>query len=259
MVNLNLAPDEGILLEEHELVWVVTEEEDLDALVLTNKNLYLVHTKMNGLFSKSTTEIITHPFSDIKVINDAPLIDVVDDNDYGLSLQIQFIEGRQLFICSEDENTIKWYQTLYKTVTGQDAPNEYQVPTKATKGIGAAFASGLGGLTANIANATATASQSLAAKVQEATTQVAASFESFKIKKLLNNKINNCTSRLIQLSQVAAFVLIAEDKYPLVLNSVNRAEIQLAQQIKTAKLRHQFQQQLLVIQKLEDKNLLEQY
>ena len=78
MIDLQLGNDEGILLESECATWITNKSVDLSALVLTNKNIFCVYQKSNGLFAKSTTEVITRSLSDIKVINDQPLVERVN-------------------------------------------------------------------------------------------------------------------------------------------------------------------------------------
>lgn len=147
MVDLHLDNDEGIMLESECATWNAGNEIGLSALVLTNKNIYCVYQKSNGLFAKSTTEIVTRPLSEIKVINGMPLVEKVK-GDYGATLQIQFADGRERFFFSEraGRTTDTWVNEIHRLITGEVAsaqPTRQREALSDAKGAFSGFAAGL--------------------------------------------------------------------------------------------------------------------
>jgi len=151
MIDLKLGNDEGILLESECATWIANKSIDLSAFILTNKNIYCVYQKSNGLFAKPTTEIIPRPLSDIKIINGQPLVERVK-GEYGPTLQIQFADSRDRFFFSERSGRTadQWVKEIHKLITGSAAPikqNEAVSDAKAAiseaKGAFSGFAAGL--------------------------------------------------------------------------------------------------------------------
>lgn len=96
MINLQLDYDEGILLESERASWESRENIELTKLVLTNKNIYCIYEKSNGLFKKSTEEVNILSLSDIKIINGQALVQQMK-HDGTWCLQIQFRQGTEYF------------------------------------------------------------------------------------------------------------------------------------------------------------------
>lgn len=96
MVDLNLDIDEAIVLENSDVIWASREYISIDNLVLTNKRLYCLYQKSNGLFKKATNEIRSFNLSDIKIINGQAQVQYVK-YEGDRCLQIQFLQGREIF------------------------------------------------------------------------------------------------------------------------------------------------------------------
>ena len=99
MVDLKLEQNEGILLQTTDVGrYDGNNEFEVYELYLTNKHLISVYERSNGIFSKSETIVDRIPLSSISVVNGIVQVDVVDDDDYGKSMQIIYTSGkRELF------------------------------------------------------------------------------------------------------------------------------------------------------------------
>lgn len=99
MVDLKLEQNEGILLQTTDVGrYDGNNELEVYELYLTNKHLISVYEKSNGIFSKSETVVDRIPLSSISVVNGIVQVDVVDDDDYGKTMQIIYTSGkRELF------------------------------------------------------------------------------------------------------------------------------------------------------------------
>ena len=102
MIELNLDMDEAIILESDCVTWADKKGIHLRQLTLTNKYIYILYTKNLGFFAQPIEEMIRNPLSDIKIINGQPMVDQVKNNNYGICLQIQFIQGREQFVFNEN-------------------------------------------------------------------------------------------------------------------------------------------------------------
>lgn len=128
MVDLKLDFDEGIVLQTTEIGRCCPKEISIDELYLTNKNIICIYQKSNGLFAKA--DIITEklPLSSIKVVNGKAQVMKVDNDDYGLVLQILFNDGRrELFIFYDDNNDKllnQWHTALIGAIAGEELPQE---------------------------------------------------------------------------------------------------------------------------------------
>lgn len=96
MVNLYLGMDEYVIHESDNVSWNSREDLNLTNLVLTNKKIYCICEKNNGIFRKSTIEQFVLSLSDIKVINEQALVQQVKYEGCWC-LQIQFIQGIEYF------------------------------------------------------------------------------------------------------------------------------------------------------------------
>ena len=95
MTDLQLEVGEGILLQTNDAgLYDGKNEIDIEELYLTNKNIIYVHEKSAGFF-KSETVVERIPLSNIAVINGVTQVELVDDDDYGKSLQIIYTSGKR--------------------------------------------------------------------------------------------------------------------------------------------------------------------
>lgn len=142
MNNLQLGYDEGIILESEDVSWSSRNDLDLTNLVLTNKNLYCVYEKSNGLFKKATVEQCVLSLSDIKIINGQAL---VQQTKYEGSwcLQIQFRQGTEYFAFSDSPKKVipQWVSAINNTLeTTVNVPTSAPQATKRNSLFGGAFA-----------------------------------------------------------------------------------------------------------------------
>lgn len=113
MYNFNLDYDEGVLIESENASWESREDIELTNLVLTNKKIYCIYEKRNGLFKKPTEEVNILSLSDIKIINGQALVQQAK-HDGVWCLQIQFRQGTEYFSFSESPKKVvpQWVATI---------------------------------------------------------------------------------------------------------------------------------------------------
>ena len=96
MIDINMDYNETVILESEDSIWITRDQQDLDRLVLTNKNLYCAYKKNNGLFKKPTNEICSLSLADIKIINGQAMLQQMKYTGYWC-LEIQFRQGSEYF------------------------------------------------------------------------------------------------------------------------------------------------------------------
>lgn len=146
MVGLQIGYDEEILAECSEVQWVSklgNIDQDFDTLVLKNKRIFGVYQKRNGLFKKSSEEMMELNLCDIKFCNGQPIVSKKWDlNSLGWLLEVQTTRGMHTFTFRESakKNAALWESEIYK-VFGLLPPNESKSNAKP---------SGLSGITASL-------------------------------------------------------------------------------------------------------------
>ena len=100
MVGLQIGNDEEILLESSGVWWISKLKnlnQHFNVLVLTNKRIYGVYQKSNGIFKKASEELVELDLADIKISNNQPMVSKKwDFNSFSWSLEIQSIIMAQL-------------------------------------------------------------------------------------------------------------------------------------------------------------------
>ena len=116
-MNLQLDYDEGILLESDRASWESREDIELTNLVLTNKNIYCMYEKSNGLFKKSTEEVNVLSLSDIKIINGQALVQQMK-HDGTWCIQLQFRQGTEYFSFYDSPKKIipQWVDAINRSL-----------------------------------------------------------------------------------------------------------------------------------------------
>ena len=184
MIQLSLDAEEGIILSEEDVNWITnTKTVLLDRLVLTNKNIYLLYKKSMGLFAGSTDECNQYSLKDIKIINGQPMVGQIKKDDYGMCLQIQFVQEEAIFAfeswgrkkCSE------WVNAIYKQITGTEAP----VPEKASffgdlSGIKSTIANVAGQAVGTVSNAAGSTMGTVSSMAKQAANDASMSFNAAK-------------------------------------------------------------------------------
>ncbi|SHK66685.1 zinc ribbon domain-containing protein [Hespellia stercorisuis] len=97
MVDYNLDMDESIILETPDVQRLGDNRGRIKELVLTNKHIFLACIKKNGVFAKPTIEVEVYALSDIKIYDERVQIAQIKNGEYGTCLQIQFVQGREIF------------------------------------------------------------------------------------------------------------------------------------------------------------------
>ena len=115
MVNLELELDEGIILQATEVERYGIEENCLNELILTNKNLICVYDKNTKVFSKSDMYIDKISLSKIKVVNGNVQTMIYDSDDYGKGLQILISDGnREFFVFYNTKKELPLWENAIK-------------------------------------------------------------------------------------------------------------------------------------------------
>lgn len=123
MARFELEDGEQIILETDGVTWIREDDFPLEELALSNKNLYLVYKKKNGVFLKPTVEIIKRSLSDIVIRNDQVMV-TQGHNGNGICLQVQFIQGREQFYFHNEakKNITEWINEIYIILVGTTPP-----------------------------------------------------------------------------------------------------------------------------------------
>lgn len=156
MYSFNFDYDEGILIESENAFWESKDNIELKNLVLTNKNIYCVYEKSNGLFKKATEEVNILSVSDIKVINGQALVQQIK-HDGSWCLQIQFRQGTEYFSFYESPKKVipQWVAAINNalgiSVTNVSAANA-QKTAKRSNIFGGAFAGAFSEVADNFRN-----------------------------------------------------------------------------------------------------------
>lgn len=142
MNNLQLGYDEGIILESEDVSWVSRNGLDLTHFVLTNRNIYCIYEKSNGLFKKPTVEQCILSLSDVKIINGQALVQQMK-YDGSWCLQVQFRQGVEYFEFSDSPKKIipQWVAAINNTLgTSVNVSTPTPQTTKRNSLFGGAFA-----------------------------------------------------------------------------------------------------------------------
>ena len=142
MNNLQLGYDEGIILESEDVSWVSRNGLDLTHFVLTNRNIYCIYEKSNGLFKKPTVEQCILSLTDVKIINGQALVQQMK-YDGSWCLQVQFRQGVEYFEFSDSPKKIipQWVAAINNTLgTSVNVSTPTPQTTKRNSLFGGAFA-----------------------------------------------------------------------------------------------------------------------
>lgn len=172
MVDLHLEVDEGILLQATEVERYGRDEYSLDEMVLTNKYIICVYEKSNGLFSKSESITEKIPLSKIKVAGGKVQVMRVDNDDYGVGMQVLFADGtREHFIFSNNKKELPiWIGAISQAITGEQYIEPETDRKKGKKsGAGMAmFAAGLKEVSDTLKQTAGETKQQVVGSLQEA-------------------------------------------------------------------------------------------
>lgn len=122
MVDLKLENDEGIIQQANSVEMYKANDvyEEIYEMYLTNKNIICYYEKSNGLFAKSEEIIEKIPLQSIRIVNDKLQISKVDNDEYGLGLQILLQNGeRAHFVFDKKKELQIWYDAILEIITGK--------------------------------------------------------------------------------------------------------------------------------------------
>lgn len=126
MKDLKLDLDEGIIQQANSVEMYKANDvyEEIYEMYLTNKNVICCYEKSNGLFAKSEEITEKIPLESIKIVNDKLQILKVDDDEYGLGLQIFLQNGERIhFVFDKKKELQIWYDAIQETITGKKSEN----------------------------------------------------------------------------------------------------------------------------------------
>lgn len=125
MKNLKLESDEGIIQQTTDVERYQANDKytEIYEMYLTNKNLILVYEKSNGLFN--TKDVIDKiSLDNIKIVKGKVQIFKVDDDDYGLGMQIFFKDGScEHFVFEKDKEIQQWLDSITEIVLEETKEN----------------------------------------------------------------------------------------------------------------------------------------
>ena len=137
MIDLELEEDEGIIVQAKDVFryGANDEEVEIQEMYLTNKNLICVYDNSSGIFSSENLQAEKIPLDEIKIVNDKIQVSKVDNDDYGLCLQLLFKkQSRKLFEFSKSKDIDIWKNAIISTISGepfeQSTTNENDVMSK---------------------------------------------------------------------------------------------------------------------------------
>ena len=122
MVDLKLENDEGIIQQANSVEMYKANDvyEEIYEMYLTNKNIIYYYEKSNGLFAKSEEIIEKIPLQNIRIVNDKLQISKVDNDEYGLGLQIILQNGERVhFVFDKKKELQIWYDAILEAITGE--------------------------------------------------------------------------------------------------------------------------------------------
>lgn len=129
MVGIEIGYDEEVLAESSGVQWtskLANINQCFETLVLTNKRIYGVYQKNNGIFKKTTEEMMELQLADIKIVNGQLMVKRNWSLDYcSWLLEIQTARGAHTFLFAEatKKTTALWEAEIYKSL-GQLPPEE---------------------------------------------------------------------------------------------------------------------------------------
>lgn len=142
MFNYNLDYDEWVIIESEDVSWTSRNDLDLTNFVLTNKNLYCIYEKSNGLFKKPTVEQCVLSLSDVKIINGQALVQQAK-HEGSWCLQIQFRQGTEYFEFTDSPKKVipQWVAAINNTLGASvNAPSSAPQTAKRHSLFGGTFA-----------------------------------------------------------------------------------------------------------------------
>ena len=133
MVDLKLENDEGIIIQTTDVEKYAANDKytEIYEMYLTNKNLIYVYEKSNGLFAKTEDIVEKVNLDEIKVVNGKVQIFKIDDDDYGLGLQVLFKNGsREHFVFEKEKELELWYNSIIENIIGEIPSETKEVNNK---------------------------------------------------------------------------------------------------------------------------------
>lgn len=119
MTDLKLESSEEILYQTQNVERYKKNDKytEIYEMYLTNQNLIYVYEKSNGLFSKTENVVEKLPLNEIKVARNKVQVFNVDDNDYGIGMQMFLNDGtHEHFIFEHKKEIQNWINLIEETI-----------------------------------------------------------------------------------------------------------------------------------------------
>lgn len=97
MIDFELKRNEYIITESEDVIWVSNDGIELDKLVLTNMNIFVLYSEKEGFFSRPKKRRAVMPLDGIRIEGGELMVTHVRNWDYGTCLQIHHAKGKELF------------------------------------------------------------------------------------------------------------------------------------------------------------------
>ena len=138
MIDLNLLPNEGLVLQSERVSRKDEKKSTYGDLYLTNLNLIFVYDMKTG-FLKTEKFIQKYPVNQIKIVN-GQVQAFLAKSGSRLQLQIYFVNGQVAFEIYRDKQSAekkelqKWVDSISKVLIGSDSATENQSITAEVSG-----------------------------------------------------------------------------------------------------------------------------
>lgn len=123
MKDLQLAYDEGIILQTTEVERYGEVEDTIDEFILTNKNIFCIYSRKSKGPVKSVEMLDCISLDDFKIINGRVQIMKIVHPEYGDVVQFLYKNGhREFFTFGDEKEEIKWMNAINTAITGDETP-----------------------------------------------------------------------------------------------------------------------------------------
>lgn len=195
-MDLKLENDEGIIQQANDAEMYKANDvyEVIYEIYLTNKNIICCYEKSNGLFAKSEEIIEKIPLESIKIVHDKLQIFKMDDDEYGLGLQLFLQTGERVhFVFDKKKELQIWYDAIIETITGKKSENNI-TESKTTKKENAIAGSFLG-VVKNVTDMAKDRLSEVKKQIDDEENNI------IEKKELENNKLNNNKQQEVEVKE----------------------------------------------------------
>lgn len=110
MISFELEKGEYIITESEDVTWASNDGIEIDRMILTNRNIFLLYREKESFFARPTKKVVQMSLSGIRIINGQLMVNHVRNWDYGTCLEIQHAKGKEVFHFSDGgkRRAIEW-------------------------------------------------------------------------------------------------------------------------------------------------------